>query len=87
MIPFVEEIRKEYELKDSDAAYIILDGEQVQLDPCFDDDIIALFRTHNIRLGKPPASSTGINQPCDAGKCFLDAKTKTKSIAKADRCV
>jgi len=49
---------------------VILDGEQVQIDPVFDDDIFKMLTDNNIVIGKPPGSTTAINQPCDAGNCF-----------------
>ena len=43
-------------------------------------DIIALLKLHNIVVGKPPASTTEITQPCDAGNGFKSSKCAVKYL-------
>ena len=75
-VPFLLKLRKRYELNDDIPSYFTLDGEDVQIKPMQSAEVRLACNELNIVIGKPPASTTSITQPCDAGKCFLASKTK-----------
>lgn len=79
---FVIDLRCTYDLSDEVPAYFNLDGEDVQIKPFKSPAIQALCKEMNIIIGKPPASTTSISQPCDAGKVFMASKTKNKHIKR-----
>jgi hypothetical protein len=79
-VEFVMKLRIIYNIADSIPSYFTLDGEDTQIKPMQTEEMAAKCNELNIVIGKPPASTTSITQPCDAGKCFLSAKTKKKNI-------
>lgn len=70
------ELRKKCELSDDIPSYFTLDGEDVQIKSMQQAEERLVYNELNILIGKPPASTTSITQPCDAGKCILASKTK-----------
>lgn len=79
-IKFVMDLRVRYGIEDSKPSYFTLDGEDTQIKPLQTSAMADMCVEHNIIVGKPPASTTSITQPCDAGKCFLSSKTKKRGI-------
>jgi hypothetical protein len=61
-----------------------LDGEQVQIECYSHPATVDILRDSNIVVGKLPASTTAVTQPCDAGNCFKSAKCTLKVINDAD---
>ena len=83
-VPFVETIRSanmDY-FGDDDYFCFHLDGEKVQLDPFFDNEIVQLLARNRIIVVKVPASTTGINQACDSRHIFLALKTALRHVTK-----
>ena len=79
-VKFVMDLRIRYNIDDTIPSYFTLDGEDTQIKPLQTPTMAALCEEHNIVIGKPPASTTSITQPCDAGKCFLSSKTKKRNM-------
>ena len=77
---FVIDLRSMYDLTDAVRAYFNLGGEDVQVKPFRSPAIQELCKEMNIIIGKPPASTTSISQPCDVEKVFMASKTKNKHI-------
>jgi hypothetical protein len=75
LVPWVQELRENYSLSTDVPAFFQLDGEAAQIAPFLKDkQIRQLIDEHNILVGKPPASTTAINQACDAGPLFMTSK-------------
>ena len=70
-VKFVMDLRIRYDIDGTVPSYFTLDGEDTQIKPLQTPTMAALSEEHNIVIGKPPASTTSITQPCDAGKFFL----------------
>ena len=60
-----------------------MDGEETQIRPLQTPFIRELCSELNVIIGKTPASTTSTTQPCDAGDCFLGAKSKKKQTKKS----
>ena len=75
---FVIDLRIRFNVDDSVPSYFTLDGEDTQIKPLQTPTMASLCVEHNIIIGKPPASTTSITQPADAGKVFLSSKTKKR---------
>ena len=60
-----------------------LDGEAVQIEPFFDVNIRNLLREKKIIVSKFSASTTEIEQPCDAWKLFSSQKAVLATLADA----
>ncbi len=82
LVKFVQEIISFYKLPETSASWFQLDGEAVQLYPYFNERLCQLLKDNHIHVGKPPASTTAITQPCDVGCCFKGPKTQAKKINK-----
>ena len=79
---FVIDLRILHNLSDSVPVYFTLDGEDVQIKPMRSAAIQDVCKEMNIIIGKPPASTTSISQPCDVGKVFMASKTKNKNLKR-----
>ncbi|KAJ1418822.1 hypothetical protein B484DRAFT_400370 [Ochromonadaceae sp. CCMP2298] len=80
LVPWVQELREIYGLSTDVPAFFQLDGEAAQIAPFLKDtQIRQLINEHNILVGKPPASTTAINQALDAGPLFMTSKDHLKS--------
>lgn len=80
IVPTVQKIKAANNLPDTATTFLQLDGEAVQIAPYEDDVVLEQLAEHNIVVGKPPASTTSITQPCDVGNCFKAAKTHLKAV-------
>ena len=76
------DLRCTFDLSDEVSPYFNVDGEDVQIKQFKSPAIQALCKEMNIIIGKPPASTTSISHPCDAGKVFMASKTKNKHIKR-----
>jgi hypothetical protein len=72
------------QLNPESLAWYQLDGEPIQIKVFEDKDVLAMLNAHSIVVGKPPASTTAITQPCDSGNCFRGPKTTNKRLNDAD---
>ena len=79
-VSFVADLKKRYDVDDAVPCYFTLDGEDTQIKPMQSWEVREKCRELNIVIGKPPASTTSITQPCDAGTAFLASKTKKKHL-------
>ena len=79
-IPFVAALRLRFSSDAKIPSYFTLDGEDIQIRPMQSSEIRQTCIEQNIVIGKPPASTTSITQPCDAGAAFLASKTKKKHL-------
>ena len=79
---FVIDLRMLHNISDTVPVYFTLDGEDVQIKPMKSAAIQEICKELNIIIGKPPASTTSISQPCDAGKVFMSSKTKNKHLKR-----
>lgn len=84
IIPYVKEQRRINGLADDSLACYQLDGETKQIQ-CFSEyDVLLSLENNHICVGKLPASTTHINQPCDVGDCFRASKGKLRGIKDVD---
>jgi hypothetical protein len=79
-VKFVMDLRVRYNIENATPSYFTLDGEDTQIKPLQTERMATLCAEHNIVIGKPPASTTSITQPCDVGKAFLSSKTKKRNM-------
>ena len=79
---FIIDLRMLHNISDSVPVYFTLDGEDVQIKPMKSAAIQEISKELNIIIGKPPASTTSISQPCDVGKIFMSSKTKNKHLKR-----
>jgi hypothetical protein len=79
-IKFVTDIRILNQIPLTTPAYFTLDGEDVQIKPLRTTEVANMCLEHNIVIGKLPASTTSIYQPCDVGTCFMASKTKKRDL-------
>ncbi len=56
----------------------------MQIEPYLSEDLLKSLAADSIIVGKPPASTTEITQPCDSGPCFKAAKAHLKGIKNKD---
>ena len=82
LIDFVKKQRTLWDLDESKQAWFQLDGEPVQLAVFSDIEVRDKLTTAGIIAGKPPASTSAITQPCDAGNIFKQAKQHLKTMAR-----
>jgi len=71
---FVQQIRCHCELAPDSKAWFQLDGEQKQIKPFINDEMIAKMEENHIVVGKLPASCTAVMQPADRWKIFSSMK-------------
>ena len=69
---------------DDNITWFQLDGEMKQIEIYRDPSILQLLLENNIIVGKLPASTTEITQPCDRGNIFKASKTRNKNIGDDD---
>lgn len=84
LVPFVAQIRDLNEGYKNIPCWYQLDGEPIQMQAVTNKKAIETFNAFNIKVGKPPASTTAITQPCHVGKCFLGSKSALKGINDCD---
>lgn len=84
LIPFINQIKKHYELDENEESWFQLDGEDVQLKPFESPRIMGLLKNSKIHVGKPPGSTTAVTQPCDRGNCFKGPKVTNRKINNKD---
>jgi hypothetical protein len=78
---FIIELKDSENLSKDAVTWFQLDGEGKQIEIYKDSTFSKLFSDNNIVVGKPPASTTEITQPCDRGNLFKASKTKLRSIS------
>ena len=79
-VPFVAALRIRYTIDAKIPSYFTLDGEDTQIKPMQSSEIRQICTEKNVVIGKPPASTTSITQPADAGAAFIASKTKRKYL-------
>lgn len=86
VIPFVNQQRDKHMISADVPAYFTLDGEAKQIEVFSEDinNVIQDLDEAKVIVGKPPASTTAITQPCDRGIIFKDLKRKLKKVNEAD---
>jgi hypothetical protein len=83
LISFIARI-KASRVMDEDAPFFVsCDGEKIQIDVYFNDDVLQKLEEHNTIVCKLPASTTAVSQACDAGNIFKASKTLLAHIDKA----
>jgi hypothetical protein len=60
----------------NEQAGVLCDGEDTQIAAYADKGVVDFFNDHNIAVGKPPASTTGVTQSADAGHMHDDTRKK-----------
>jgi hypothetical protein len=68
-------------LPSNSIAWFQLDGEPLQIQCYQENSILEILEESFIIVGKPPASTTEISQPCDRGNVFKASKTALKNIS------
>ena len=61
-------------------AGVLCDGEDTQIAAYADKAVVEFFNDHNIAVGKPPASTTGVTQSADAGHMHDDTRKKFNEL-------
>lgn len=84
IVPTAQMVKENNDLPAEAPVWLQLDGEAIQIGPYEDPDVLQLLAANFITVGKPPASTTAITQPCDAGNCFKAAKTKLRALHDSD---
>lgn len=84
IVDFISLIKKHHQIDATSLAWFQLDGEALQIAPFNDSTILQVFHANNITVGKPPASTTSITQPCDVGPCFKSVKSALKKYDDSD---
>lgn len=80
IIPFISKLRRIGLFDESEPAYLQVDGEPKQI-ACYNTPtLLQALTNNNIVVGKSPASTSALFQPCDRGNMFKAAKTRLKSI-------
>ena len=82
LVEFIKRIKATYNLPDDSEAWFQLDGEAVQIYPYFNERLFNMLKSNLAHVGKLPAATTSITQPCDVGNCFRGPKTGNKKIGK-----
>jgi hypothetical protein len=80
IIPYVNDVRKAYDLTKEDPVWFQLDGEDIQIKIYDDKEFLKVLDAENIIVGKPSGSTTEKTQPCDCGNCFKGPKTTLKCL-------
>jgi hypothetical protein len=80
LIPFIDTERAENNLPSDTLAWFRLDREQTQIKCYQDEQLLDELEKHYIAVGKPPASTTEITQPCDNGNCFRSPKASLRYL-------
>jgi hypothetical protein len=80
LIPMITAQKTLHGDRDDAITWFQLDGEPVQINVYEDPEVLAALEAHNVVIGKPPASTTSITQPCDIKNCFKGPKTALKNI-------
>lgn len=80
LIPFVVGQRSRLSSSDNTVAFFTLDGETNQIGVMTEVPEVQALENNSIIVGKPPASTTHITQPCDVGNSFRGSKQALKLI-------
>jgi hypothetical protein len=83
LLPFLKRIKMWNNCKDA-FMFMFFDGEQVQNNIYFDDELLGLYNELNLILGKLAASTSAIAQACDAWKVFSTLKHYIGTTTKDD---
>lgn len=84
VVKFIDSLRSRYGIEDDGLAWLQCDGEKTQIDVFASNEVLNELSTKDIVVGKPPASTTEITQPCDVGICFKNCKAILDKINVAD---
>lgn len=79
-IPRVDMVRKHENLGATALAVLMEDGEATQIECLKDEMVLKLLASNNIKVLKPPASTSSITQPCDVYNLFKAIKTYLKHL-------
>jgi hypothetical protein len=79
-IPRVDIVRKHENLGTTALAVLMEDGEATQIECLKDEKVLKLLADNNIKVLKPPASTSSITQPCDVYNLFKAIKTYLKHL-------
>ena len=84
-VPFILRCRSLQKQRKDHASFFTADGEDLMLEALTSEDILELFKRHNIGGGKIPASYSPIAAAWDKSKAlFLGAKQNVKQQSKLD---
>jgi hypothetical protein len=84
LLRYVLDMRAYYPIDNSNKAFICCDGEGIQINAFFDQQVLELYDSHDIMVGKLPASTTAITQPSDCYKIFSATKTILTNITTSE---
>ena len=84
IIPCIQKKKECFAFEPDAPTWFQLDGEPVQIAMYNEEAVTTALDEKGIVVGKPPASTTEITQPCDNGNCFKGPKTRLKYVNAKD---
>jgi len=80
LLPYIKRLKELYCVDDIGHVFMCCDGEQMQIDPYFTEDVVKPFNDLDVIIGKLAASTTAITQPCDAYCLFKSLKKLLRTV-------
>ena len=84
IFPFINRLQANYKGTGNSNCFVFCDGEADQIYPYFDEAMMHEMDRNDIIVGKLPASSTSITQPCDSWKLFSSCKACYRVIPPSE---